>query len=546
MKKELFNKSINLKDSIAPQYFSVQEDGIRYFDRINAEEGRFWYIREGQHSIVLEIDRGQGMLDENGSMYILDARERTTLFPIQNGKYQEPIELAGVFYDFKISRGGSYVFLGNNNGSNIIQLKAASGADMAEIHVPELVFASCLELDKENIYLGGIERGGRLAVASINYLGSINRSWTLDCSSKERFVSKLQLYGQKIIMLISGAYDTIGILDMEGGGFKEVEMNRLRLKGCADLQVFKDQVYLLSGKTIISMDINALEEMARQTVYGLHIRNKDSLSYEYLMYTKSMRRQVFSSILPAVIFSSFITILLLMTGQICFESYLQQGIFQLFMAIIGVYLISSLRNIKDLLDKSTRVDNLLGLYNESSSLASKYAFPLMAASTAFAFVYLLGFPGLLRLYAWIAGALAMILFSILQIKSLRKLKLEKDDVIVELLRDDDLETEMAIRATLRSMKSQGCEEMLINIASVDKAIIRRVDRWASTRKGIIGEVAPAVIDNNIISVKLDFSKRDIRYSRFSIAMDYISYLRKCTAISTMDIQCNPPVNNNKN
>jgi hypothetical protein len=546
MKKELFNKSINLKDSIAPQYFSVQEDGICYFDRINAEEGRFWHIREGQHSIVFEIDKGQGMLDENGNMYILDTRERTTLVPIQDQKLQEPVELEGIFYDYKISQSGSYVFLGNDKGSNIIQLKAASGADTAEIHVPELVFASCLALDKENIYLGGIEKGGRLAVASINYLGSINRSWVLDCSSKERFVGKLQLYGQKIIMLIGGAYDTIGILNMEGGEFREIEMGRLNLKGCADLQVFNDQIYMLSGKAIMSIDIKALEEMVQYPAYGLHIKNRDSFSYEYLMYTKSMRNQVLSSMLPAVVFSSFITILLMITGQIYFESYLQQGIFQLFMAIVGVYLISSMRNITDLVDKSLRVDNLLGLYNESGSIASRYAFPLLASGTILSFIYLLGFPGTGRLYSLIAGALSMIIFSSLQIQSLRKLKLEKDDVIVELLRDDDLETEMAIRAALRSMKSQGCEEMLINIATVDKAIVHRIDRWASTRKGIIGEMSPAVTSNNIISVTLDFSKRDIRYSRFSIAMDYISYLKKSAIISIMDIQGNHLTNKSKN
>jgi len=545
MKKDLFNKSINLKDSIAPQYFNIQEDGICYFDRINSEEGRFWRIREGQHSIVLEIDRGQGMLDQNGNMYILDTNERTTFIPIKDKRFQEPIELKGIFYDFKVSQGGSYVFLGNKNGSNIIQIKAMSGADTAEIHIPELLFASCLELDGENIYLGGIERGGRLAVVSMNYIGVINRRWILNCSFKERFIAKLQLYGEKIIMLISGAYDTIGILDTKEGEFREVEMGRLNLKGCADLQVFKDQIYILSGKNIMSMDIRALEEISYHPSHGFHIRIKDSFCYEYLMYTKSMRNHVPSSILPAVIFSSLITILLMATEQVHFKSYLQQGIFELFMTIVGVYLISSLRNITKLVDKSSRIDYLLDLYNESGSLASKYAFPLMVASTIFAFVYLLRFPDMGSLYACISGALAMILFSTLQFQSLRKLKVEKDDVIVELLRDVDIETEMAIRAALRSMKSQGCEKMLINIATDDKKIVRRIDRWANTRRGIIGEVGPAVVNNNIISVTLDFSKRDIRYSRFSIAMDYISYIRKCSAISMMDIQINNTTSKNK-
>lgn len=546
MKKEVFNKSINLKDSIAPQYFSVQEDGICYFDRINAEEGRFWRIKEGMYSIEFEIDKGQGMLDKNGNMYILDTREKTTLIPIKDKRLGIPIELQGVFYDFKISQGGSYVFLGNNNGSNIIHIKAASGADTAEVHIPELVFASCLELDGENIYLGGIERGGKLAIASVNYMGAINQSWALDCSPKERFVGKLQFYGDNIIMLISGAYDTIGILNMREGKFKEVDMGSLKLKGCADIHVVNDQIYILSGKTIVSMDIKKLEEVARHPAYGFRIRNKDSYSYEYLMYTKSMRNQVPSSVLPAVIFSSLITILLMVTEQIYFESYLQQGLFQMFMAIIGVYLISSLRNITKMADKCSRVDCLLGLYNESGSFTSKYAFPLLAASTVFAFVYLLGFPDIGKLYACISGTLAFLLFSILQVESLRKLRLEKDDVIVELLRDDDLETEMAIRAALRSMKSQGCEKMLINIATTDKTIIRRIDRWANTRKSIIGEVGPAVIDKDTISVTLDFSKRDIRYSRFSIAMDYISYIRKYSPINVMDIQIDQLVSTNKN
>lgn len=546
MKRERFKKSINLKDSIAPQYFSIQEDGIYYFDRINAEEGRFWCINESRHSIVLEIDRGQGMLDDNGNMYILDTNVRTTFIPIHNKKFQEPIELEGAFYDFKVSQGGSYVFLGNDNGNNIIKIKAASGTDIAEIHIPELVFASCLELGGENIYLGGIEREGKLTVSSMNYIGAINRSWVLDCSYKERFIGKLQLYGEKIIMLISGAYDTIGILDMNVGEFREIEMGWLNLKGCADFQVFNDQIYILSGKDIVSMDIRALEEISRRPAHGFHMKNKDSFSYEYLMYTKSMRNHVPSSVLPAVIFSSLITILLMVTGQVHFKSYLQQGVFELFMSVIGVYLISSLRNITKLVDKSSRVDYLLDLYNESGSLASKYAFPLLASSTVFAFIYLLGFPDMGGLYAWISGALAMALFTALQVGSLSKLKLEKDDVIVELLRDDDLETEMAIRAALRSMKSRGCEKMLINISTDDKAVVHRIDRWANTRRGIIGGVGPAVVDGHVISVTLDFSKRDIRYSRFSIVMDYISYIRKCAAISIMDIQINYPSDTNDN
>ena len=546
MKKELFNKSINLKDSIAPQYFSIREDGIYYFDRINTEEGRFWCIKEGRHSIVLEIDRGQGMLDYNGNMYILDTNERTSFIPIQGKKFQEPIEMEGAFYDFKVSQGGSYVFLGNDNGNNIIKIKSAGGADTAEIYIPELLFASCLELGGENIYLGGIEKEGKLAVTSMNYIGTINRSWVLDCSYKERFVGKLQLYGEKIIILISGAYDTIGILDMKEGEFREVEMGTLNLKGCADFQVFNDQIYILSGKNIVSMDIRALEEISCHPAHGLHIKNKDTFSYEYLMYTKSMRNHVPSSVLPAVIFSSLVTILLMATEQVHFKSYLQQGLFELFMSVIGVYLISSLWNITKLVDKSSRVDYLLDLYNESGSLASKYAFPLLVASTVFAFVYLLGFPDMGCLHACISGASAMVLFTALQVGCLRKLRLEKDDVIVDLLRDDDLETEVAIRSILKSMKSRGCEKMLINIATDDKAIIRRIDRWANTRRGIIGGVGPAVVDGHIVSVTLDFSKRDIRYSRFSIAMDYISYIRKCAAISIMDIQINYPADTNEN
>ncbi len=537
MKKELFNKVLSLNDSIAPQYFSVQEEGICYFDRVNIEEGRFWHVREGRQSIVLETDGGQGVLDEKGNMYVLNAGEKTTLIPIINNKNGEPIELPGLFYDFKISHGGSYVFLGNDNGSNLIHITNSNGVTMAEIHIPELVFASCLALDKENIYVGGIEKGGGLVIACLNYLGSINKCWSLVCSPKERLVGKLQLYGNKIIVLIGGTYDTIGVLDIGRDDFKEISMKKLSIKSCADLQVFNDQLYLLSGKSIMSMDVEELEELADVPAYGMHKRNREHLSYEYLMYTRSMRSQAISSVLPGVIFSSLITLMLMITGQIAFAGYLQQGEFQLLMAVVGVYLIASLKNITALADKASRVDSLLSLYNESGSLASRFAFPCLASFTIFAFVYLLGYPGIGSMYGWIAGAVAMIMFSAIQIRSLRKLKREKDDVIVELLREDDLETEMSIRAVLRSMKRQGCEEMLIKIATEDKAIMRRINKWASTRKGIIGDLKPAQKGEDTISVTLDFSRRDIRYSRFSIAMDYISYLKNSTIISAMDIQC---------
>ena len=546
MKKELLSKTLSLKNSIAPQYFSVQEESIYYFHRVNTEEGRFWFIKEGHQGILFETDGGQGIFDEKGNMYILSAGGKTTLTPIENGRLQMPIELEGMFYDFKISQGGSYVFLGNKEGNTVIQIKNSMRGDSGEIPVTKLIFASCLALDKENIYLGGLEKAGELAIVSMNYLGCIKDSWLLECSSRERLIGKLQIYGNKLLMLIGGAYDTIGILDLESREFKEIRMEAMHLKGCTDFQIFKDEVYLMDGKTLVSLELNTLEGLAKTPGYGFSLKNRDSISYEYLMYTRSMRNLAVLSILPAVIASSLITIMLLITGQIYFKSYAGQAIFQLLLAVIGDYLIASLRNVAALSDKASRIDNLLSLYNERGSFGAYYTFPILASSTIFAFVYLIGYPGMGSMYAWIAGALAMIMFSSLQITCIRKLRLEKDDVIVELLWDDDIETEMEIRAALRSMKNQGCEEMLISIATPDEGIIHWIDKWVCSRKSIIGEMeAVNRKDDGITSITLDFSKRDIRYSRFSIAMDYISYLRKGVEIRDMHIQCCPTLRKNR-
>jgi hypothetical protein len=110
------------------------------------------------------------------------------------------------------------------------------------------------------------------------------------------------------------------------------------------------------------------------------------------------------------------------------------------------------------------------------------------------------------------------------------------DMVVELLEDLDNQTLDYIRNVVRNLKQCHAEKFYIEIVSRKKINEKSLARWKNTRNYILGQSVIVQLEDNKIIAEMDLSKRDIKYSRFSIIMDYVCFIKSIGEIQEIQVE----------
>lgn len=512
-----------LDGAIVPQLFIERDGDIYFFDKINPHEGRFCRFQKGEVKVVLEVGEGQGIINHRGEIYLLQIGETTVISKYKlDGQMDRTISMDGIFFDFKINESGYFILLGYIDNETVIKILNSRGLDSGLIKPRKVLFGSCIGLHDDDIYLGGFDEKNVFTLTSMNYIGSIQNEWKIDVDSEDRIIGKIQRYEKFILLHIVGKYDSVVILDSESGDFKEIIPGDLGLSSFIDTNIYDGEIQILDEKNIYTWNLGDVLNISRKSRFKDKRDAFSPASYQYLMYLKGLEKELVRSLKISLISMSIVI------GYLFYAKTLMDvplvKIISLSIPCFWIlnFTIASAKNFTSFMDKSKRIDELLGIY--SSKRENYIILPIFTSLAAVSFHALFIYPDIRFLALFITGIVSIIFSILLKLKLVKVVKLQNKNVSIELLNFGESRFGEYVRAVVENLKGKGSESAFVSLTlkrNIDNEV---VNRWIRSRKDILGISPNFIICGNIVRMEFDFSKRDIKYSRYSILMDYICYI----------------------
>ena len=536
MKKVSPKEVLNLENAIAPETFAIKGDEIFYFDRINRYEGRFCKLGKEIEYLVTEVDESQGILTHKGEEYLININDNSTrieMFSAQ-GEWLEIINLDGIFFDLKKNETDNYACLGNVNSVTSIKIFNAEGRILNDIRPDNIIFGSSIYLHSEYIYLGAVDNNNNFKILKLNYLGNIEAYWDIGINSQDRIISKICIYYNYVFMLIEGRKNSLVILDRVDGSYKEIFSQRLEVNNIIDFDIYNDSIYILNGRRIYTWkccDLTCLQGSKSSIKLGLSI---DFLYYRYHIYSKGLKDQIKFSLFATAVLAILIYIFL----NKWFSQYING--FNLLkitwcLFIIISYFMASIKNIFTMGKKERRIEYLLSSSREYE-FKRNYEVPLFFGATSFAIVEFGMYPKSDIITSILILLLTSSVFYGIDYLCIKNIKTMNKDMVVELLEDLDNQTFDYIRNVVRNLRKGHAEKFYIEIVSRKKINEKLLARWKNTRNYILGQSVIVHLEDNKIIAEMDLSKRDIKYSRFSIIMDYVCFIKSIGEIQEIQVE----------
>ena len=527
-------KTTFIPHCIAPQAFALKDGQFFYFDRVNNFEGRFCMLDGNNSYELFETGEGQGIISSNADFYMLEIEEKTKISKYNNTGENEIIaELTGMYFDFKFDCSNNLICLGNNDGATVISIIGKQGNHIIDIKPNNLIFGSSINIIDDDIVLGAIDSNNLFKIIVLNYMGKITKEWNIKISSKNRIISKILKYNNNYIILSSGQKDSISILDINSGKLKEIYPYQIALKYFNDFNIYNNNIYILNDKKISEWDMEDFINLkAEKKGYKYHV-DLDYSAYNCLLYFEILKRQLKSNIkvsLPAAFIIYMyavsqkllygINLLTNITLFICFF-----WIINLSMSLIGI--------VFTITNKAKRIEFLLDIYNSNIVIKS---YLLYSFVTFFCLDFLSEYPAYnlyLNLFNSIFFSSIIYVLAKISEKAVRKIK---RDVYIELLNDGDNTLSCYVKKTLKLIKSKENEKLIVDLLIEGNDGLYTANKWAESRGKIIGHVVKLTQDNERLKAVIDLSNRDIKYARYCILMDYLSYLKRRVKVKDIEIK----------
>lgn len=533
VKIPVFN-TCELSDSIVPQVFIKRDGEIIYFDKINPDEGRFYSVSSQGERIFFEIGEGQGIITDSGDLYAAEAGEDTILTKYSTqGKAEKMVRLNGVFFDFKKNDSGDMICLGNIGGKTIIKILNKNMDEIYTIEPKGILFGSCVYVEKDDIYIGGFDNKNIFKLLNMNYIGNIKAQWDVDVDSRERIISKIIRYNEYFFMLVTGRRESIVILNKKDGLIREFIPRDFGLKDFTDFNIYGNIMSILSGKIIYDMNINSILSFKFKRIDIQKTFDIGFLFYIYVMYYGRLEKEIALCFKTSVM----VTFLLFLTSY--YLKYID--VLNIPMLMLGFsslwiinFTIASVRNIIAFSNKAIRIEQLLLVYGSPDGEGIRMTSIYMGI-TALCFMEIISFPDLNIIICTIIGALTFLIFSFVDKAALSWIKKENSGVVIELLNDENVVFKDYIKSAVKCLKEKNSERLSIELVT-DREPDKDISwRWFKSRRGIIKNDIKTIVSSNRITTVLDLSKRDIKYSRQSILMDYICFIKMEAGIKQIKI-----------
>jgi hypothetical protein len=528
-------KYYELNDSIVPQLFTIWDGYIYYFDKLNQHEGRFYKNDGSKTQLMIEIGEAQGILCNNADIYSLQVGEKTFIKKYSlNGKVESQIELNGIFFDFKVNETGHFICLGYDDNSCIIKIINSDGIELGRLNPGNILFASCIYLQDDYIYLGAFDKSNIFKLMKINYIGSIEKEWIINVDSSDRIISKIIQYEDLFFITISGKNDSLVILNSLNNSIKEIYPQDMGLRDFIDICIYENGIFILDERCIHEYNIEDLINRKKNRRNRNHKAKMSLFPYQYLMCTRGAKEQLGIS-LNISAFITLCTFIYFYYKDIVSELGVTNLGFALFCLfwLMGVIIAVTASTVL-FMNKSVRIEYLLNIYH--NSFKRSFDVSIMASLTLFCISSLIFLPNLYIIENILAGLIFLVVTFYIDSFFIKKTITHNRDIVIELLSEEG-QFKDYIKTVLDSVKERNSEKIYIDISFDGKIKNKAVTRWRNSRRNIIKDDVDIRINNNKISTVLDLSKRDVKYSKISILMDYICFIKDSTNIKEIEIGC---------
>ncbi|CCJ34561.1 hypothetical protein [Caloramator australicus] len=500
-------EKIKLIDSICPTSFDFYEDKIYYFDKPNKHEGLFCCQEDGK-KVIEEVLDGFGLVRKNIRIFYRVYDNKTDVY-IKSDE-EKRLLLDGVFFDFHFY--GNYLYcLGRVSDISVIKVLNQNLNEVKNIYIADLLFTSTFLVMDNYLYIAGFDKDNNFKVIKINYFGKRIEGWDINYKSRDEIIAKIFIIQNNFVLHITGKKDKILIYDFDGKNSTIIYPQKFGLDAFVDVQVYDDKIFVLNKDLIYEFNFKEFLYGKEWLLYNLQT---DILKYKYLLYSVGLKKDLIIDFSFSLI-NSFIIVLVT-----------HQRDFKLFLSIFGInyFIISNILNFTHLLFKDERINRILEIFDYNINL------------TLVPFSFFIYFSSIFNLYFKFKWQILIMLFFLIlgDYYICRSIKGKKFDYAVELLEYKNEGLRLYIMDRIEELLKLGKSKVFVSI-SIDKLNSDILARYQKTRKVILRDGFSYQISNNIINSTIDFTKRDIRYSRFSILMDYFSFIRNYTKINEIRI-----------
>jgi hypothetical protein len=524
------HKLIRLENSLVPKVFKIINDEIYFFDAINKHEGRFCKRNEYMH-IILEVEVPFGIITEV-NMYSIDMGINTIIKEFDlDGNFKQEFLLDGTFYDLAIDDAGNYIFLGLVNKRSCIEIYNKNGIRINSFELINIVLGYGIYIEKDYLYIGGVDESDIIKLLLINYMGIIKKEWSIYYPGKSKTIDRILGCGAFIILLFRGETNNIVILNKINEKKVEIFPEEMGLEEFSDINIYAGRVYILDLRDIYITSMDDILNHVPQKKLKKSRMNINWFSYIYMMCFLEFYYCFLSIIKLTIIIDVLIYTSIFLYGHNIFETDKRKILIGISMCYFAPFLFTMLLGIKHLISREERIHRLIEINDHESlkwigwqvliALLAFFIITLMFSFDYYQIILCLIFCLLLSIYA---GSIF-----------LNNVRVLKNDMIVELLFEENLEYINYIKTILSRMKENSVNDIYINIITENLSFKDITEEWRISRRGILKQDVNIQISNKKITAVIDLSKRDIRYSKLSILMDYICYIKSKIDIKEIEL-----------
>ncbi|KRQ87653.1 hypothetical protein ABG79_00454 [Caloramator mitchellensis] len=505
-------KKINLNDTICPVSFDFNNDRIVYFDKINKHEGIFCLQEDNKKIFLKEVFDNFGIVRNQRLIYYNLFDGKTSLH-INDLVEEKNLLLNGIFFDFKFDDNDNLCCLGSTEEGSVIQIFNNELKKIREIFITELLFCSSFEISGEKLYAAGFDKNNVFKILRINYYGIVEQIYNLNYKSNSDIVASFFCLDDYIILHITGRVDKILIFNINTRKHVLINPYKIGLDELADIKKIDNNIAILEKKHLLVYKLDELLKFDNKIEFKV---DTNILKYRYLLYSNALINNLKVDVSLAMI----IVILVYLIYDI---KYSFKFIFSLFG--INYFIVSSINNFFKLKRKSKRVEVLLNVFKRRNSF------------TIIPIVIVLYFYSVLSIYFKLDWKIVF-LFLIASFGDYTICKTINSNNInysVELLEYNNEGLRLYLKDRIAELMENECEKVEINIRvkNFEKDYIKK---WKNTRDAILYNGFDYRIIKNDILAHIDFNKRDIKYSRYSILMDFITSIKENYEIDEIKIQ----------
>lgn len=521
-------KQFELERSIFPQTFYVHNNILFYYDKINKHEGRLCKVDGSKTEILYEYADDLGFISGQGKVYAIRFGKETRVREIElEGTVSREFLLEGTFFDTARDESGNTIFLGLRNGKSCIEIFSVAGFSMKTLYFENLLLACGIAVISENLIFGGISKDQSLKLYEVNYAGIKINEWVIFKNSNNRTIEKILSYGNFVTLLIRDKESKVFVLNRSSGELRDITIESINRFNISDINIIGNSTYFLIGREVLKTDTEVLVSAGLTYHRRKLFLDPSIFCYAYNLLGAEIYQNFISfanqSVFWAAILGSF-SFLAIMNPFRVYQGLLVKLLFVVFIIDFLTVLIKSRFTLAN---KVKRINRLLVLNND---LSYKWAF-----SQLYLGLILFCTLDIVSDYtSYIAFHLLsiLIIFEGIGFLTINNIRKNQDRYIVELLEEENNDIVRNIKDFLE--KCSGSVRFAVHIKA-EKPIGKWAFRdWVDSRKYIIMNEVEFLPGEKSVTIILDISKRNMKYSKFSILMDLICFIK--TKIAHCEIE----------